>query len=211
MQAGSRIHRKIQRRMGRITAAEVAMKHAVEEEQYRIVIEGRADGVIENTDGVTIDEIKGVYLDLARMEAPVGVHLAQALCYGYIYCFDHHLNQIGIQITYCNIETEEIRRFREDRSWEELEDWFQGLIHEYVKWADYLYRHELRRDESLKELDFPYEYREGQKELAVSVYRALSRGRNLFIQAPTGIGKTLSTVFPARRRSGKAMGRSCFT
>lgn len=71
MQAGSRIHRKIQRRMGADYRAEVAMKHAVEEEQYRIVIEGRADGVIENTDGVTIDEIKGVYLDLARMEAPV--------------------------------------------------------------------------------------------------------------------------------------------
>ncbi len=210
MQAGSRIHRKIQRRMGADYRAEVSMKHAVEEEQYRIVIEGRADGVIENAAGVTIDEIKGVYLDLSRMEEPVAVHLAQALCYGYIYCYDHNLGGIGIQITYCNIETEEIRRFREERSWEELETWFQGLVHEYVKWANYLYRHELRRDESLKELEFPYEYREGQKELAVSVYRALSRGKNLFIQAPTGIGKTLSTVFPALKAIGEGHGEKLF-
>lgn len=210
MQAGSRIHRKIQRRMGADYRAEVSMKHAVEEERYRIVIEGRADGVIENTEGVTIDEIKGVYLDLAKMEAPVGVHLAQALCYGYIYCYDHQISQMGIQITYCNIETEEIRRFREERSWEELETWFQGLIHEYVKWAEYLYRHELRRDESLKELEFPYEYREGQKELAISVYRALSRGKNLFIQAPTGIGKTLSAVFPALKAIGEGHGEKLF-
>ena len=210
MQAGSRIHRKIQRRMGADYRAEVSMKHSVEEERYRIVIEGRADGVIENNAGVTIDEIKGVYLDLIKMEAPMEVHLAQALCYGYIYCHDHNLNQIGIQITYCNIETEEIRRFREERSWEELQTWFQGLIHEYVKWAEYLYRHELRRDESLKELEFPYEYREGQKDLAVAVYRALSRGKNLFIQAPTGIGKTLSTVFPALKAIGEGHGDKLF-
>lgn len=210
MQAGSRIHRKIQKRMGSDYRAEVPMKHIVEEERYRIVIEGRADGIIENTTGVTIDEIKGMYLDLARLEEPMEVHLAQALCYGYIYCHDHHLNQIGIQITYCNIETEEIRRFRQDQSWEKLEHWFQGLIHEYLKWAEYLYRHELRRDESLRELEFPYEYREGQKELAISVYRALSRGKNLFIQAPTGIGKTLSTVFPALKAIGEGHGQKLF-
>ena len=99
-----------------------------------------------------------------------------------MYCADHeNINSITIQITYCNLETEEIRRLKQDKTREELEEWFQGLIHEYVKWAEYLYRHTLRRDESLRELQFPYEYRTGQKELAVSVYRALARRRNLFI------------------------------
>lgn len=210
MQQGSRIHRKIQRRMGSDYQAEIAMKHTVEEDRYCIVIEGRADGIIQNATGVTIDEIKGVYLDLTRLEEPVSVHLAQAMCYGYIYCYDHELNEIGIQITYCNIETEEIRRFHTNHSWEELESWFQGLIHEYVKWADYLYRHECRRDESLKDLEFPYEYREGQKDLAVAVYRAIARKKNLFIQAPTGIGKTLSTVFPALKAIGEGYGEKLF-
>lgn len=210
MQAGSRIHRKIQKRMGSNYHAEVSMKHLVEEEQYTILIEGRADGVIEDPTGVTIDEIKGIYKDLTQLEKPIQVHLAQALCYGHFYCQDHEQERIGIQITYCNLETEEIRRFKEEWTAQELETWFGGLIHEYIKWAEYLYRHELRRNESLKELQFPYEYRDGQKELAVSVYKAISRGRNLFIQAPTGIGKTLSTVFPSLKAIGEGHGEKLF-
>lgn len=210
MQAGSRIHRKIQRRMGADYRAEVPMKHTVEEERYRIVIEGRADGVMESLTEVTIDEIKGMYLDLNLLREPIAVHLAQALCYGYIYCHDHQLDRIGIQITYCNIETEEIRRFRQERTFEELTEWFEGLIHEYVKWAEYLYRHGVRREASLKALDFPYEYRDGQKELAVAVYRTITRGKNLFIQAPTGIGKTLSTVYPALKAMGEGYGEKLF-
>lgn len=210
MQAGSRVHRKIQRRMGAGYHAEVPMKHQVEEDRYTIVIEGRADGVIEGPDGVVIDEIKGIYRDLVTLAEPLPVHLAQAMCYGYFYCCAHNRNTIGLQLTYCNLETEEIRRFRQEKSFDELELWFQGLIHEYVKWAEYLYRHGLKRDDSLKYLEFPYEYRKGQKELAVSVYRALVRGRKLFIQAPTGIGKTLSTVFPALKAMGRGYGDKLF-
>lgn len=204
MEAGSRIHRKIQRSMGPSYKAEVALKHTVDEGEFQIAVEGRADGIITEPSGVTIDEIKGVYMDINRLEEPVEVHLAQARCYGYIYCHDHDLASITIQVTYCGLETEEIRRFAREYSFEELRQWFKSLIGEYVKWASYLYHHGLERDQSLKRLEFPYPYREGQKELAVSVYRAAARGRDLFIQAPTGVGKTLSTVYPGL----KAMGES---
>ena len=211
MQAGSRMHRKIQKRQGADYHAEVSMKHRVEQEDYQILVEGRADGIIEAVSGVTIDEIKCVYMDIRQLEEPLPVHLAQALCYGYMYCCDHeNVNTITIQITYCNLETEEIRRLKQDKTREELETWFQGLIHEYLKWAEYLYRHTLRRDESLRELEFPYKYRAGQKELAVSVYRALARKRNLFIQAPTGIGKTLSVVYPSLKSMGNGNGEKLF-
>ncbi len=211
MQAGSRIHRKIQRRMGADYQAEVTMRHVVDEERYQILVEGRADGVIRSVTGeVTIDEIKGVYMDIGKLNEPIPVHLAQAMCYGYFYCFDHGTQRIVIQVTYCNLESEEIRRFKQEYTKEELEEWFSGLIHEYVKWAEYLYRHELRRDESLRLLQFPYPYRKGQKELAVSVYRAIRRGKNLFIQAPTGIGKTLSVVYPALKAMGEGCGEKIF-
>lgn len=210
MQAGSKVHRKIQRRMGADYHAEVAMRHVVEEERYQIVIEGRADGVIESRTGVVIDEIKGIYKNLSLLEEPVPVHLAQAMCYGYFYCADHEIEEIAVQITYCNLETEEIRRFRQDKTREELREWFAGLIHEYVKWAEYLYRHELRREESLKDLEFPFPYREGQRDLAVSVYRTIRRGKNLFIQAPTGIGKTLSAVYPSLKAMGEGYGGKLF-
>ena len=203
MEAGSRIHRKIQKSMGSSYRAEVTLKHVVEEGEFCIAVEGRADGIITEPGGVTIDEIKGVYMDIGRLEEPVGVHLAQAMCYGYIYCCDHNLDSIALQVTYCNLETEEIRRMKKDYSFEELKEWFEGLIHEYVKWARYLYQHGIRRDASLRELEFPYAYREGQRDLAVSVYRAVARRRNLFIQAPTGVGKTLSTVYPGLKAMGE--------
>jgi len=210
MQAGSRIHRKIQRRMGADYYAEVSLKHTTEREQYQILVEGRADGVIKRPGETIIDEIKGVYMDLEWMDKPVDVHLAQAFCYGYMYANNCGLEKIGIQLTYCNIETEEIRRFKEERTLAQLREWFENLIREYEKWAEYQYCHESFRDEALKKLEFPYPYREGQRELAVSVYRALSRGRNLFIQAPTGIGKTLSTVYPALKVMGEGKGDKLF-
>lgn len=210
MQEGGRLHRKIQKRMGSSYQAEVAMNHVVDQGQYRIFIEGRADGVITEPGGSIIDEIKCMYFPIARLEEPIPVHLAQAMCYGYFWCLKKELPSIGIQLTYCQMETEEIRRFCQEKSFAELEEWFAGLIHEYRKWADYLYRHTLRRQESLKDLVFPYPYRKGQKELAVNVYRAIARKRNLYIQAPTGIGKTLSVVFPALKAMGEGYGEKVF-
>ena len=210
MQAGSRLHRKIQKRMGADYRSEVALKHQVREDEFSILLEGRADGIITETSGIVIDEIKCIYMDVERLEEPDPVHLAQALCYGYMYASEQDLDSVGIQLTYCNIETEQIRRFRQAKTREELEEWFQGLIHEYVKWARYLYHHSIRRTECLKELQFPYAYREGQKELAVSVYRSIARGRNLYIQAPTGIGKTLSCVFPGLKAIGEGYGEKLF-
>lgn len=210
MQEGSRLHRKIQRRMGASYQAEVAMKYTVEEENFRLQIEGRADGVIEETNGWAIDEIKCMYMDISRLEAPIPVHLAQAMCYAYFLCLDKELTSVGVQMTYCQIETEEILRFREEKTAQELKTWFAGLIGEYKKWADYQYVHHLRRQESLKKLTFPYLYRRGQKELAVDVYRSIIRKRNLYIQAPTGIGKTLSTLFPSLKAMGEGYGEKLF-
>lgn len=210
MQAGSRLHRKIQKSMGPDYRAEVSLKHQVEEDGFELLIEGRADGIIHKGDEITIDEIKGVYMDINGLEEPLLVHLAQAMCYGYFYGTEQGASEVTLQVTYCNIETEEIRRFSQIKTLEELEEWFSGLIYEYVKWARYLYHNSCRRDESLRGLEFPYPYREGQRKLAVSVYRTVERGRKLFIQAPTGIGKTLSTVFPALKAIGEGYGEKLF-
>lgn len=210
MQLGSRIHRKIQKQMGVNYRAEVPLKYTEERNHYQIEIKGRADGVLTEGDTVIIDEIKGVYRLLSELESPLEVHLAQARCYGYFYCLDHALDEIGIQVTYCNMEHEDIRRFFEKKTREELKEWFDSLLQEYDKWAEYLLEHEKLRNVSLKGLEFPYEYRAGQKELAISVYRAISRGKNLFIQAPTGIGKTISTIYPALKAIGEGIGSKLF-
>ena len=212
MAAGTRIHKKIQKRMGGNYRAEVPLKYAAldEEEDIELLVEGRADGIFEEDGIVTIDEIKGVYMDLERLTEPVAVHMAQAMCYGYFYCCDRNLDGVRIQLTYCNLETEEIRRFHEDRSKEELEAWFRSVIHEYFKWARYLCHHELQRNPSISGLEFPFPYREGQRDLAVAVYKTISRKKRLFIQAPTGIGKTLSTIFPAVQAMGAGKASKVF-
>lgn len=89
MQLGSKLHRKIQGQMGAAYKAEVPLKHLVEFEDFAISIEGRADGIQVDDSGVMIDEIKGVYRDLEFLNEPVGVHLAQAMCYAYILSLIH--------------------------------------------------------------------------------------------------------------------------
>ena len=228
MQEGSRIHRKIQRRMGSDYHAEVPLKLMLSEEKYDLVIEGRADGIrIEAPAGityadnfnhmqiteemrVTIDEIKGVYRKLDTMTGPVMVHKAQAMCYAYIFALQHGIAKIWVQMTYCNLDTEDIRYFQEEFTFEALQEWFANLIEEYIKWADFQYEWRKVRQESIKRLQFPYAYRKGQKELAAGVYRTIYRKKNLFIQAPTGVGKTISTVFPAVKAVGEELGDRIF-
>ena len=235
MQEGSRIHRKIQRRQGSDYHAEVPLKLVLTEENYDLVIEGRADGIriqprqvekisltaityadnfnrMSVTDDmcVTIDEIKGVYKKLEHMTGPVMVHKAQAMCYAYIYALQHDISQISIQLTYCNLDTEDIRYFTEEYRFEELSEWFANLIAEYRKWADFQYAWRRLRQASIQKLQFPYEYRKGQKDLAAGVYRTIARKKNLFIQAPTGVGKTITTVFPAVKAVGEGLADRIF-
>ena len=211
MLEGSRIHRKIQKRMGAGYQAEVGMKMAFPVQNVEILLEGRADGIMVDEEGnVTIDEIKGMYQDVSLFQTPFPVHRAQAVCYAYMYAVKHEMEKMGIQMTYCNIETEEIKRFHEVCSRKQLTDEVSGYIREYAKWAQFMYEHRKARNASIKELQFPYPYREGQRKLVVAVYRSMTQGRNLFIQAPTGIGKTLSTVFPAVKAVGEGWADKIF-
>lgn len=209
MQEGSRIHRKIQRSMGASYHAEVPLKIEIPKEHYHFIIEGRADGIIQEEE-VTIDEIKGIYMDLSYLEEPIGVHLAQAKCYAYIYADAHGLESVQVQMTYCNLDTEEIKRFTSTYEIDELREWFYGIVAEYEKWADFQYQWRCIRQESIRDLEFPFTYRKGQKELAADVYRTINRKKILFIQAPTGVGKTISTIYPAVKAVGENLAEKIF-
>ena len=239
MWEGSRIHKRIQKNKGANYHAEVPLKIELSEGDYTLAIEGRADGIEITCDGerqldfsdnfnhlaveegmhVTIDEIKGIYMNLDALDEPVGVHRAQAMCYAYIYALQHDLAEISVQLTYCNLDTIELTKtaflgnlkyFRETFSFAELAEWFTRLTDEYKKWADFQFAWQNLRQASIKKLEFPYAYRKGQKELASDVYRTIARRKNLFIQAPTGVGKTISTVFPAVKAVGEGLGDKIF-
>ena len=172
-------------------------------------MEGRADGIIVE-EGVTIDEIKGVFRDLEQIEEPIEVHLAQAKCYAYIYGKQENMENISVQMTYCHLETEQVKRFKESYLLSELEKWFNNLMGEYKKWAEFQIDWKKKRNKSIRRIEFPYEYRKGQKELATSVYRTILRKKKLFIQAPTGVGKTMATIFPSVKAVGEELGEKIF-
>lgn len=217
MQLGSRLHRKIQRRMGPEYQAEVSLKTEVQCNGFVLKVEGRADGILaesENACGAdcawTVDEIKGVMCELDKIREPAGVHLAQAKCYAWIFGSQKKLERIGVQMTYCQLETEELKRFRQEFVVEELGVWFREIVHQYEKWAKFQIEWRKKRNASVKKIEFPFEYREGQKNLAASVYRTILRKKKLFIQAPTGVGKTMATVFPAVKAVGEGLGEKIF-
>lgn len=210
MMEGTRIHRKIQGSMGKAYQAEVPLSLVVEGDLYELTVEGRADGIFTEDGKCFVDEIKGMYRRVELFEKPVFVHRAQAMCYAYIFALQNNMETIGIQMTYCNLETEQTKYFREEFSFEEIKKWFDDLMEEYGKWATFQCEMKNQRQASIKELNFPFEYRPGQKKLVSDVYRTIMRQKLLFMQAPTGVGKTISTIFPAVKAVGEKLADRIF-
>ncbi|MBQ9605617.1 MAG: PD-(D/E)XK nuclease family protein, partial [Lachnospiraceae bacterium] len=211
MLEGAKIHRAIQAAAGSDYSAEVSVREDIPlAEGLTLSIEGRADGVINNKGYITIDEIKGMYLDVTKLAEPIEVHLAQAKCYAYIWAKQHGLGDISVRMTYVSIEDRKIKLFNSDHEFGELEKWFNGLIESYKPWAQHIAEWMDLRVTSVKALDFPYEYRPGQKELASDVYKTIYHKKKLFLEAPTGTGKTLATLYPAIKASGEGLASYLF-
>ena len=210
MLKGSRLHRKIQKQMGSHYQPEVSLKKDTEYDDLILRVEGRADGIFLQDEKFCIDEIKGVYKKLELMEEPVLVHRAQALCYAWIYLDAHDLEKIDIQMTYAHLDTEVIKRFRETLTRAELKQWYEELTDSYHKWLAYQIEWRKKRNESMENLEFPFAYRKGQRKMVSGIYHAISKKEQIFIQAPTGVGKTMSAVFPAVRAIGQGMAETVF-
>lgn len=214
---GTRLHQKLQKLNKKKFAelnmeymAEVFLSHSFEREGISYIIEGRADGIIVPLGNslyqtTTIDEIKTTSQPLERIHEDYNeLHWAQAKCYGYIYALQQNLDEIDIQLTYCDVENEDIKVFVKNFSRDELEVYFISIIDKYHKWACLSEQWIELRNNSIRSLNFPFNsYRKGQRELAVSVYKTITEGKSIFAQAPTGIGKTISTLFPTVKAMGE--------
>ncbi len=211
MLEGAKIHRAIQAAAGSDYSAEVPIKEDIPlNDELTLTIEGRADGIINNKGYITVDEIKGMYVDVTKLVEPVKVHLAQAKCYACIWAEQHGLEDISVRMTYVGIEDRKIKLFNYDYEYSELKIWFDELIEQYKPWAQHIADWIDIRRYSIKKLTFPYGYRPGQKELAADVYRTIYHRKKLFLEAPTGTGKTLATLFPAIKASGEGLASYLF-
>lgn len=214
MQEGTKAHQKIQKSEGPSYHAEVPFFYVKHYDDYDLKINGRADGVIIPNDdekaNVTIDEIKGVYLDLDLMDDAIEIHLAQAKCYAFFYSEQHEKCEMSIRMTYVNLDNEKKKYFHYNFSYKELDNFFQNILSLYKRWSDFLFEWQIKRNTSIQSLKFPYDFREGQKELISKIYYSISNKKLLFLQAPTGTGKTLATIFPSIKAIGNGLASKVF-
>lgn len=204
-QEGARIHRKLQKEAGDGYQKEVTLKIETEIKGDQLVIEGRADGLFQEADLWVVDEIKTS--DLAFEELSVDqkeMFFFQGMVYAHIVAQEQQLDKIGVRLTYFQTIKERITREVRKFSQAELAEFFTALTTDYHKWLVFQENWRRVRNTSLTALAFPYEdYRKGQRELAVAAYKTLKSQQRLFIEAPTGTGKTISTLFPALKVMGE--------
>ena len=214
MQEGTKIHhlrQNSQRKAHPDYRPEVALKRDFDFGEFTLRLEGRADGIYTNEDNVpVVEEIKGMYQRVSKLENPLEVHAAQALCYAYILAEEKDFPEVGILMTYCDLLLDETKEFYSFYDREQLRERFFVLVEKYTRWADFELQHRRERTASVRCLEFPYPYREGQRDVVVAAYRTMTMGKTLFVQAPTGIGKTLSTVFPAVKAMGEGYADKIF-
>jgi len=201
---GIRAHQKVQSEYSENYKSEVFLRTSEEIEDITFTVEGRADG-IEVSDVVTIDEIKSTTRDLKELEKETNeMHWAQAKCYGYIYAKKEELDNIDVMLTYYQLESEEILRIRKSFTFGQLRDFFIGTLFEYLEFSKRIVEWKEIRQDSIKKMKFPFKnYRKGQRELAVAVYNTIDDNKKLFVEAPTGIGKSMSTIFPTIKAIGE--------
>lgn len=178
---------------------EVVLKHIFEKNSLVLEVEGRADGIIKVDNTVIIEEIKSTYRDLIYIDESYNeLHWAQAKFYGYIYCKEHNLSKIDIRLSYYNLNTNEVKSIQKTYELEKLTVFIDDIVEKYIETIVLRERFIEIRDKSIKKLEFPFNtYRKGQRELAINCFNTIKHQGILFAQAPTGIGKTISTIFPS--------------
>lgn len=207
MLEGTKIHQKIQASQGLAYTPEVSLscEKIWEQEQMLLKVSGRADGILKQGDHYLVDEIKGTQMSLDRIDEKTHpVYWAQAKIYAYIFALNHHLKSIDVQLTYVSFQDEQIKRLILAYSFEELESFWSETLERYKKWMSFQKSWVDKRQASIAAADFPFKgYRKGQKDLMSAVYKSIKSSKILFANAPTGIGKTLSTLFPAVKNMGE--------
>ncbi len=211
-QLGTQGHKRVQRSRPEEYHTEVEVTCQVEDTEPPLVVRGRIDGLYASHEPVIIEEIKTTTLSLDLVhEDHNPLHWAQAQCYAYMYARQQQLSEIRIHLTYYQLDSHEEKIFERQFSWEELEKFFTNLITPYLNWFRKVQAWQIRRDRSIEQLEFPYaEYRPGQRDMAVAVYKTIREKDRAYIQSPTGVGKTIATLFPSVKALGLGLAEKIF-
>ncbi|GHV42073.1 ATP-dependent helicase [Clostridia bacterium] len=210
MRAGAEAHKFFQKKRAKQAEeqnasyeSEVTMSIEFTRGDFSVSFSGRADGVWEDETGVYIEEIKSTHRAVSEITTATPWHFGQCNCYAHMYCKKTGKDGVFVRMIYINVDGYETSEIPVYRTREELSCFFDELIGKYMEWVKFDYERKRERDANIGALSFPFgAYRAGQREFAVFAYRAIERGEKLFIEAPTGTGKTISAIFPAVKALG---------
>ena len=204
MQEGSKIHKKYQEKQGPNYFSEYYLQGSFNYEEYQLDISGRADGVIIKESGeYIVDEIKSTVADLDAFINDHGQwHLGQAMFYACMLARNKDLKKVEIQMTYISQQNNKnIKQINKIYSTTDLELFTKDVVIQYVRFYKKIYHLKKLRDSSVKKLEFPFSsLRKGQKEMIDFVSSSIDLEKESFIEAPTGIGKTISVLYPSCKR-----------
>ncbi len=193
---GTKGHQRLQKSRPAGYKPEVVISWQREMPDFVFELRGRVDGVLVEGDHLLVEEIKTVNRPWNGPADPL--HWAQGKVYAAVYGCEYRFREVEVQLTYLDLNSDETVEFREVFTMQALGAFFEELISEYLEWIESHQQWRRIRDESIKALAFPFkEYRAGQRSMAVAVYRAVKNRAKIFVEAPTGIGKTVSVLFPS--------------
>jgi len=197
--AGIRIHQKIQRARPSGYDKEVPISYLYQTERYDLLLQGRMDGVYRQNGQIVIEEIKTTNKELDLFGSfQSDLHWAQIKTYAALFAIEHNLSSVLSRLTYYQMGTGEERSFFKEFQREELCIFLDALVQRYLTWTEKIEDWHIVRNNLIKSVDFPYpSFRKGQEQMARGVYETITKHGQLILQAPTGIGKTVATLFPA--------------
>ncbi|MAG13557.1 MAG: ATP-dependent helicase [Spirochaetales bacterium] len=202
---GMLAHQHIQASRPADYRSEYTINHIHTTDDIQLLIRGRMDGLLETGDTTVIEEIKSTGISLAEI-TPHSQHLAQAKIYAAIYVMQMHCDVILVHLTYVHLQSREVRIFDYSFTADDLNAFFSTLVDEYLRRLRQTLLRLKNRNGTLTAASFPFpKVREGQEKLMESAAQAVENGHKLFVRAPTGIGKTAATLFPALK--GMALGQ----
>lgn len=203
--AGTRAHQQRQRSKGPGWELEVFLRHPLSSWLHLM---GRVDALCRESR--TVEEIK-TYTSRQAPAEPDQLHVAQAKFYAWMLALDQDWQNVTITLCYLGLRFPGTTEFSQTLTRTDLEQWAAPLINHYLSWAERERERRLQRDLTLASASFPFgDFRPGQRRLSVAIYRAIRDRRRLFAEAPTGIGKTISALFPAAKALGEGHGRRIF-
>lgn len=209
---GIKAHQHFQNLQDEDYEAEVSVATSVQWEEALVIISGRMDGLFSDDEGLVVDEIKSTQRDLDELEEDYNeLHWAQAMIYAYILVKEHGVENIKVRLTYIAIENYATKHFYRSFTRESINDFFELVINRYREFVTINSNWLSKRQSSLQQAKFPYDtYRQGQREMAVMTYKSIIDEKTSFFEAATGIGKTLSTLFPTMKAMGEGKVDKCF-